>query len=549
MSCRPYLRRMSILLLSMTLVVVAACQAQPTTAPAGPTPLPPTATPVPPAPPEEETITISLDGEAVTLDPHAAVSRAFNVIDHNIYEPLVGLERDTFNFEPVLAESWEISPDELTYTFHLRKGVKFQDGTPFNAEAVKFSFERLMTLKKGSYWVLKALEEIEIIDDYTVRITIGPGGPPFMKGLIMVFMVSPTAVQEHEQGGDMGEDWLSSNTAGTGPYRLVEWIRGDRIVLEKFPDYWQGWDRAHFSRAVLLVVPEAGTQQMMLEEGDVDLAEKIPIESIAGLAEDPDITVYRAPGVRVLYIRFHCSGGPTADVTVRKALSYAFDLEAFDQATEGYFSEPEGPVPSNFVDGWKPELPYSFDLEKSRELFEEAGIGPGSTIDAYFTATQVEQQRAAEILHARLAEIDINLNVIEMEWAPLSTSLVEWGETEDPANAKPMYFKYTTPRIPDAYSYLWYMWHSDAAYGGGDNHMYYLNPVVDELIDKGTLAADEQEKLDYYRQAVEAIVEDYTDIYLGAKDRVYTVRSDIKGFYINPSYYPAWHLYPLYREE
>jgi len=499
---------------------------------------------------KEQILTISLDGESVTVDPHVAASRAFTLLDRNIYEPLVGLKRDTYELEPVLAESWDVSPDQLTYTFHLRKDVKFHDGTPFNAEAAKVSLERQLATKKGSYWVLSYLKEITVVDEYTVKVVIEAGGPPFLKGLTMVFMVSPTAVKEHEKDGDLAQNWLSSNVAGTGPYILTDWARGDRMVLEQFPDYWQGWDGQHFARVILLVIPEAGTQQLMLEQGEVDIAEKTPLEAIENLSKNPDISIYQSSGVRVLYLRFNCAAGPTADAKVRQALAYAFDYEGFRQATGGFFQPSDGPVPAQFMGGWKPEIPYfNNDLEKSKQLFEEAGIQPGTVFDCYWVSGTPEQQLAAQILQAGLVEIGFNLNIIEQEWAPLSKGLVEWGATKDPATAKPMFFLWTPPRIPDAYAYLWYMYHTEASGGRGRNLMYYSNPEVDELINKGALAIDEQEKLEYYKQAVEIIVGDSPDIFIGPKDRVYAVRSSVKGFYIHPTWYPAWHLYPMYRGE
>ncbi|HIC89881.1 MAG TPA: ABC transporter substrate-binding protein, partial [Anaerolineae bacterium] len=357
------------------------------------------------------------------------------------------------------------------------------DGTPFNAEAVKVSLEREIALKKGAYWVLTALKDVKVIDEYTVQMIIEPGGPPFLEGLTMVFMASPTAIKEHEKGGDRAQDWFSSHVAGTGPYIVKKWIRGDRMVLERFPDYWQGWEGKHFDRVVLLVVPEAGTQQLMLEQGEVDLAENFPLEATEALAQNPDITIYRASGVRVLYLRMNCAAGLTDDVRVRQALAYAFDYEGFRQATAGFFQPSDGPVPSQFMGGWKPEIPYKYDLEKAKALFEEAGVKAGTTIDSYYTAGNPEQRLAAQILQAGLSQLGINLNIIEQEWAPLSKSLAEWGATKDPATAKPMFFLWTPPRIPDAYAYLWYMYHTDASGGRGRNLMYYSNPKVDELID------------------------------------------------------------------
>jgi len=568
------------LLIGLLVLGMVGCQAQPTSAPTVPptaptkaagqptiVPAATTAATVPTAVPvatkaatvptkaavtgavdKTKTLTISLDGEADTLDPHVAASRAFTLLDRNVYEPLLGLKRDTFELEPVLAESWTVSSDQLTFTFKLRKGVKFQDGTPFNAEAAKFSLERQLALKKGSYWALGYMKEIKVVDESTLQISINPGGPPFLQALTIVFMVSPKAVRDNEKSGDQAQAWLAANVAGTGPFVVRQWTRGDRMILERFADYWQGWSGKHFERVVLLVIPEAGTQQLMLEQGEVDLAEKFPNEALDAFAKNKNLTIYRAPGVRVLYMRINSAAGLTADLKVRQALAYAFDYAGFRQASGGTFTPSDGPVPAQFMGGWKPEIPYKYDLEKAKSLLAEANVKPGTVFDLYWTAGTPEQQLAAQIMQAGLSKIGYNANIVEQEFAPLSKSLADWGASKDPKTAKHVFYLWTPPRIADAYSYLWYMYHSKASGGLGRNLMYYSNPKVDELIDKGALATTEADKLKYYREATEIIVKESPDVFVGTKDRIYAMSTSVKGFYIHPTWYPAWHLYPLYRE-
>jgi ABC-type transport system substrate-binding protein len=286
----------------------------------------------------------------------------------------------------------------------------------------------------------------------------------------------------------------------------------------------------------------------MLEQGEVDIAEKVPIEAVEALGQDPNIDIYRTSGVRVLYLRFNGAAGPTADVRVRQALSYAFDYDGYREATGGFFQPSDGPVPADFMGGWKPEIPYTYDLDKAKALFEEAGIPEGTVFDCYWTAGTPEQRLGGQFLQAGLSQIGLDLNLIEMEWAPMSKSMVEWGATKDPATAMQMFFLWTPPRIPDAYAYLWYMYHTDASGGRGRNLMYYSNPKVDELIDAGALASDETAKMDAYKEAVNIIVDEAADVFIGPKDRVYTVRADVGGFYIHPTWYPAWHLYDYYRK-
>lgn len=496
-------------------------------------------------------VTVALSSGPETLDPHVASSRAVPLLE-NIYEPLAGLQNETLEISPMLAESWQVSDDGAVFTFNLREGVTFHDGAPLTADAVKLNFERVQAIQKGPYWALGYLERVEVVDPRTVRMTIRPGGPPFLQAVSMVGIVSPAAINEHMSEGEFAQDYLAQNTAGTGPYQLVQYVRGDRLLLERFPEYWRGWEGPHFERAVMLIVPEMSSAQLMLERGEVDIAERVPPESLEALRADPDIEVIETDdGVRVLYLMLNYQAGPTADKRVRRALNHAFDRDAFLQATGGAFIASEGPVPAALMGGYEPEIPYdTFDLERARELLDEAGH-LDATLDIYYTTGDQTQELAAQILQANLAQIGVNANVIAQDFPALLRELAAWDASErsaDDPNYHMSNLLYTPPRMPDAYAYLWYMYHSDAQGGFGRNQNFYENPEVDALIEQGALANDPEERLAAYRKAVDTIVEDTPQVFVGTARKIYPIRADIGGFYVHPTWYPAVRLYPLYRE-
>ena len=349
---------------------------------------------------DPDVLTVALSSAPETLDPHVASSRAVPLLE-NVYEPLAGLEGPTLDITPMLAESWDVSDDGTVYTFHLRSGVTFHDGTAFTADAVKTNFERVLSIQKGPYWALSYLDSIEAVDPLTVRMTIRPGGPPFIQAVSMVGIISPQAIAEHTVGDDQAQDWLALNTDGTGPYSVGQYVRGDRIILERFDDYWQGWDGPHFARAVMLFVPEMSSSALMIEQAEVDLAEQVPPESLPSLRSNPKVNVVESQdGVRVLYLMLNASAGPTADVRVRQALNYAFDTESFLAATGGAFVASDGPVPAALLGGYKPDIPYqTFDLDRAKGLLQEAGA-LGDTFDFYYTTGDQTQELAGQILQA-----------------------------------------------------------------------------------------------------------------------------------------------------
>ena len=501
---------------------------------------------------DPDVVTVALSSGPETLDPHVASSRAVPLLE-NVYEPLAGLQNESLEISPMLAESWDISEDQTVYTFHLRPGVVFHDGEPLTAEAVKLSFDRVTTIKKGPSWVLAFLEKVEVIDPMTVRMTIRPGGPPFIQAVSMISIISPKAINEHISNDDFAQDWLALNTAGTGPYKVARFIRGDRVILEKHDAYWQGWDRPHFSRAVMLIVPEMSSAQLMLEQGQVDIAERVPNESLQSLRDNPDINVIESnDGVRVLYLMLNYQAGPTADKRVRRALNYAFDKDAFFAATNGAFVGTDGPVPSSLMGGYKPEIPYdSYDLDKARELFEEAGA-IGSTIDLYYTTGDQTQVLAAQILQASLAQIGVNANIIAQDFPALLRSLTAWSDSSrsaDDPNFHMANYLYTPPRMPDAYAYLWYMYHPAAQGGRGRNLNFYENPKVTALIEQGALATNLDDRYAAYRQAVDTIVDDTPQIFIGTARKIYPISSDIGGFFVHPTWFPAVRVYPLFRKQ
>jgi len=246
----------------------------------------------------------------------------------NIYNALVQVEPGGFEPKPELAKSWEISDDGLSYTFYLREGVLFHDGSELTAEDVKFTVDRMLALKKGVYGAFVRVTDAEVVDDYTIVINLKQVFPSFIVALTRLYIFNSDLLKQHETDGDWGEAWLKDHDAGSGPYMLVSYEPEQQFTVEKFPDYFKGWDGPHVDRVVFRGIPEETTRRLGLEKGDIDWMIISNVETYQALSETPGITVYSDDTLNEFYIALNNNNEYLSDVRIRKALALAYDYEA-----------------------------------------------------------------------------------------------------------------------------------------------------------------------------------------------------------------------------
>ena len=371
------------------------------------------------------TVVFANNLDPTTLDPHIANDAQSNIFSLAFYEGLTRWKPNSLEIEPSLAESWDVSDDGLSWTFNLRSGVRFHDGSEFNAEAVQYSIERMRSINQGLAFVLDMVESIEVVDDLTVNIILAEPDITFFQGLPGVMMVSPSTFGDNDND-DNATEFAYDNVSGTGPYQLVSWERGRRLEIEKFDDYWGGWDQPHADRFILLVVEEPGTRRLMLEAGDIDILPKLEdqIDDVPALERNPSIIVETYPTLSNTYIVMANHQGPTADPLVRQALSYAFDYEAMIQVGfGGVGQQARGPLNSSILYFDENLFQYERDVERASELLAEAGYGPGD-LDLTFgyVGSSGVQRRTAEILQASMADIGVNIVPLPQTWPTLLAS-------------------------------------------------------------------------------------------------------------------------------
>ncbi|HEX5912235.1 MAG TPA: ABC transporter substrate-binding protein, partial [Rubrobacter sp.] len=324
------------------------------------------------------------------LDPHYAYDNSSSMFFLATYEMLLQLKGEsTDEFAPMLAESWEVSDDQATYTFHLAPSALFHDGTPCDAEAVKASFTRFLLQGGGPVNVISRFvqdpEQMEVVDATTIRFNLGRPQPLFLAAMASEygpFVVNPKAVEENKTDEDpFAHQWLQENTAGSGPYRVTQYIPTDQAILERFADYHEGWDGSQFDQIRIRVVPENATRRQLVENGDADaLTFTLTPEDVAALQGNPDLQVLIYDTTNVTWVTMNPPRLRTREV--RQGFSYAFPYEqVVDGAYKGLLTRTSGPIPSA-VRGYDPEgFVYQTDLAKARELILSGGFVEGDSFE------------------------------------------------------------------------------------------------------------------------------------------------------------------------
>ena len=322
------------------------------------------------------TLKIGYGMTAVKMDPHNASGSGDIYIDAHIFERLIYYRiNEKTNLPeaiPWLATKWEISADKMAWTFFLRKNVTFTDGTPFDAEAVKVNFGRLLGPPVGPFSNTYAplIRNVEIVDTHTVRVNLKVPAVPVESFFVQSYigMMSPASVKKWG-------DKVGAHPVGTGPYKLKEWLQGEKVVLEANLNHWKG--RPNLDQIEFLFVPESSSRMNMLNTGQVDLVYNLDIPDLERVIKDKKFNVVEWPTTEVFSLTLNNIAKPTNDPAVRRAIRLAVDRKTLvDKILLGHGQVATSPVPS-FIWGSHPSDPLIFDPEKARKTLTDAGWIPG----------------------------------------------------------------------------------------------------------------------------------------------------------------------------
>jgi peptide/nickel transport system substrate-binding protein len=475
------------------------------------------------------------------LDPSSAFEDE-QVILANTYEDLVYFDPSNAQpLQPWLATSWNSSADGLTWTFHLRTGVTFHDGTPFNAEAVKFSLERTMNLGLGGAYIWDPVKTINVIDDSTVQLLLKyPAPVPQMaSSQYAAWIISPKIPANASDWFNQGHD------AGTGPYMIKSYQKGAQVTLEQYPSYWKGWTGPHFTDVVFRVDRDPSVRLQAVQSGDADMTLDIPVDLLSNIQGDTNVVAIDSKAYRNLVGMINTVKAPTDNVLVRQAISYAFPYkDVIDSVWRGHATQSTGPVPAGML-GHFDDLPqYSLDLNKAKDLLTQAGYPNGGfTITLTYTSGDEVEKAVAELYKAQLAKLNINLDIQEM------TTRAKYSLARgDPTQAQNIILFYWWPTYITAYDFLFNLFHSEKKHIF--NFSYYNNSQYDNLIDQASQleGTDQAQAMQMYKQAQNMLIQDAASLFIFDQDTTIIYNSKIHNLSDNPAYIETIFFYNVWEE-
>ncbi|HYE82118.1 MAG TPA: ABC transporter substrate-binding protein [Clostridia bacterium] len=496
-----------------------------------------------PAVKNPDTMIYATTEQPSTVDPAIAYDPESLVVTSQAYEGLVTYEQGGSQIKPMLAESWESQDNGKIWVFHLRKGVKFHDGEPFNAEAVKASFERMLKINEGPAWMFDMITKVEAVDENTARFTLAYPFVPFLHALAQPAgpaIISPKAITGHEVNGDLAKDWLKQNMAGTGPYRQTAWNIGQDFTMDKFDEYWGGWDGKHVSKIIFKTTPESNTQRLMLENGDADFAESVPRDALTTMSANKDLALEQHNTLNLLGIWLNNQRGALKNKLVRQAIAYAFNYKDAISIYNNMGTKMQGPLPQGMWAHDSSIVPYDTDVEKAKALLDEAGYPGGK--DLKFTI-QVETgadeyKRIAELFQQNMKEIGIQVDIQVLAWATIKDMLAA------PDTASDMFVSGFYPDYMDPDDVL------NASYGskqiGSINQCFYINKEVDKLLDTARQTTDAAVREPMYKEIQQIINGDAPVVWILLMDSNVAKRAWVKGFVYHPLL--SYNFYQMYKE-
>jgi len=539
-------------------LLVSACgpAVTPTEAPEG-TPRPqPEATSTSPVPAPElgrdpNTLLISTYEGISGIDPPGFPSASGSLVQRGVYEGLLAAKPGG-GLKLVLAESYEANEDNTVWTFRLRQGVKFHDGTPFNAKAVKDNYIRTVGIELSLSGVMGRFltdpeNQMVIVDEYTIRFEFDEPQPALADALASSYgswIVSPKAFNENQAEGDWSHAWLDTHAVGTGPYVLEEFRPTEEVTLVKFDDYWQGWEGSHFDKVVVKVIEDVSQNRQLLERGDVDLVVRVTPEDYEVLRQNPSLVAHMEYGLKYTIV-FMGAYGPLASPEARQAMSYAFPYDDHvDVIQMGQVQRLYGPFTASQF-GYDPDIfKYETDLEKARELLAEAGVEPGTEL---VWLTSGHYAAGADLLmQSQLEKLGLKLTIEKVDSETQFTTIFSDSPIEGRFNFADMGW---WPDYDDPWNAAQALYHSENWGSKGANGSYYANPRADELLNEMRVASTKEEIEVLAQEFQNVLTEQDPPCLWVSEDPDKTIhRTDIKGYEFVPLYTETYPLYDMYRE-
>jgi peptide/nickel transport system substrate-binding protein len=481
-----------------------------------------------------QTFTIASDDIVDTLDPAVASTQPELQFAMASYETLVNYDSTTKKLVPSLATSWSASADAETFTFHIRSGVKFHDGSTLTAAGTIVSLQRTISVGKGESSLITGIKSMSAPSSDTLVIQLKVPNADFVYELSRIFIMSAKAIAAHK-GSDNGQQWWAQHEDGTGPYVLKTFEPNEQLVLQKFPQYWRGWAGHHVSTYVINVVAPSA-QVLQMQQGTADMATAVPNNDAYTERTNPSLSVKIYPG-SPFYLLFNTQQGPFKNVLVRHAVSLAVNYKEINSdIMYGWGSALSGPVPSWASDQDTALATPAFNLTEAKSLLTQAGYGPSNPLKfsfLYFNGWSFEQT-IATALQASLQQIGVDMTVTGAPWASY-TQRVEDPTTRPDMGSLAVYVPTPSPGPLLASSF-------DPASEGQWSYWGYNNPQFTSLLTRAENATNTSTQQSLFDQAQALLVSDYAGVWLMEMPDMFVIQKDVQGL----THDPSWGLIPDY---
>lgn len=457
-------------------------------------------------------LTAAIAGEPDQLDPHKTTAYfSFQVLE-NVFDTLVEPD-ENLDMKPALAESWETSDDNLTWTFKLRSGVTWHDGSPFTSEDVVYSYRRIIDEKLGNAYRITAITAIEAPDPNTVVIRVSRPAANLLaslggyKGMAIV----------NRANVESGE--ITRKPIGTGPFKVQNYAAGESIALESNPDFWDG--APDLGGVTFRFISEGNTAQTALTNGEIQWTDSFEPQQLQPLQANDNITVGNVPSSDYWYITMNQKKEPWSKVEARQAVAYAIDRAAIVQAVSfGTAVQNQLAIPSEST--WYVEYaPFTTDLNRSRDLLAQAGVRNTTPVTYMATSEYPETVTVGQLLADVLRPLGFEVRIETVDFAT-------WLARQSAGEWDMLMLGWLGNIDPNDFYYNQH--HS----GGSNNHQGYSNPRVDALLDQGSAETDTGRRKDIYGEAAKIIADECSYIYLYNPAVLQAWRDEVTGYETRP---------------
>jgi len=475
--------------------------------------------------------------DAVTLDPADVTDGESSGVTQNIFETLVRYKEEGTDVEPALAESWKTSEDGLTWTFKLRKNIKFHDGSDFNASAVKFNYDRQMDPKnayrnngKFEYWNLffSNVEEIKENEPYSISLRLKEKDPTFLSNMALFTMgiASPEAIKK------FGKDTFK-NPVGTGPFKFASWVQNEKIHLKANENYWD--KKPIIENLIFKPVADNSVRLLELEKGDIHGMDGINPDDVQKIKNNKNLRLFTQPGMNVGYLAMNNEKPPLDNQKVRLAINYAINKNGMVKA---FFADgmigmtAKNPIPPTMWSYNDKIKDHDYNKEMAKKLLKESGAKLDKSIELWAMPVarpyMPQPQRIAESIQADLKEVGLDTKIVSFEWGTYldkvakgdhEMCLLGWiGDNGDPDN-----FMYTL------------LSSNNTKKGSASNYAFYKSAEMDKYLNEGKKTIDQQKRTDSYLKAQEVFNKDVPWVPLFHSTQTVAFRAGIDGYKLHPT--------------